>query len=183
MTFRDALFAANLNEICRILNGKDQDMEPKKDAPTLEKTTAAYKRVVAELLSKPFTRAYHMHILVYEAEDVVDHSKYADVCLLNFRYVDPPVGFKPWGGNKNLPPNHYNCNLVKYNRTFGLDGTPWSKIIDTPIVNEGGYSLEKTVAEILWELTFYGWTEKKSLARMEEIKKTLTSRMKKSRKK
>jgi hypothetical protein len=110
---------------------------------------------------KPKVRKYSMPILVKMSEDLFDKHLYPDVCFLNHRYVAPPKGYKPWGGNKNMPPKHYNCNLNKYNKIFAIGITPWSKIIDTPIINECGFSNEQLLAEILWEFTFYGWTEKK----------------------
>lgn len=178
MTLRQALMAVDLDEVYRLINKKDGGMEPKSKAPTLKQTVDAYTPVVQELLSKPRARKYSMPILVQEAVDFFDKHKYPDVCFLNPRYVKPPKGFKPWGGNKNLPPKHYNCNLNKYNRTFAMGFTPWSKIIDTPIVNDAKYPMEKVIAEILWELTFYGWTEEKCNDKSEEIKGCLDKAMK-----
>lgn len=179
MTLREALMAVDLEKVYKHINKKDRGMEPKKNAPTLEQTTEAYTRVVKELLSKPRVRKYSMSILVQESVDWFDKHKYADVCLLNHRYVAPPKGAKPWGGNK-FPKKgkYYNCNLSKHNRTFAFGWTPWSKIIDTPIVNEAGYELSKQVAEILWEMTFYGWTEQTANARGDEIKGKIKEAMK-----
>jgi hypothetical protein len=42
-------------------------------------------------------------------------------------------------------------------------------LIDTPVVNNTNYSNERILAEILWELTFYGWTEKKVAKTWEDI--------------
>ena len=160
MTLREALQQANFDEVCKLINKKDSKNVAKCDRPTLEQTRLAYKKVICELLSKPKTRSYTMHWLVQDNTDPFDKKPYVDVCFLNPKYVEPPKGTKPWGG-KNPPVGHYNCNLNKYNRTFAAGFTPWSKIIDTPIVNEGNYSLNQLVAEILWEITFYGWTEEK----------------------
>jgi hypothetical protein len=82
--------------------------------------------------------------------------------------VAPPKGAKPWGG-KNPPKGHYNCNLSKHNRVFAMGFVPWSKLIDTPVINKAGFSNEQLLAEILWEFTFYGWTEKRVEKRIDEI--------------
>lgn len=172
MTLRQLLSSAHLPAVFSFINKKDGGMEPKKNAPTLEQTGHAYKLVIAELLSKPRTSRYSMSILVKLSEDWFDKHKYPDVCFLNPDYVAPRKGLKPWGG-KNPPKGHYNCNLKKHSQTYAMGFTSWSKIIDTPVINEGGFSNDQLVAEILWELTFYGWTEKKSNAKVKALTKTL----------
>ena len=164
MTLREAIVNViadiGIDKIYKLINKKDRKSAVKCDRPTLEQTREAYDKVIVELINKPRAKAYSMHWLLKESIDPFDKKPYADVCFLNPKYVAPPKGTKPWGG-KNAPKGHYNCNLNKYNRTFAAGWTPWSKIIDTPIVNEANYPLEKVVAEILWEMTFYGWTEEK----------------------
>lgn len=177
MTLRQLLHAVDLDKVYEYINTKDCDMEPKTHVPTLDQTIAAYTPVVEELMKKPKVRRYSMDILVQETEDWFDHHKYADVCLLNRKYVAPKKGLKPWGG-KNPPAGHYNCNLSKHNRTFAIGFTPWSKIIDTPVVNKAGYDNERVFAEILWELTFYGWTEAKVEKKTTEIKGKLDQSLK-----
>jgi hypothetical protein len=172
MTFRELLLKADLPTVYILINKKDGGTEPKKNAPTVEQTIAAYNPVVAELLGKPKVRKYSMPILVKLSEDWYDKHKYPDVCFLNPKYVVPRKGLKPWGG-KNPPKGHYNCNLRKHSQTYAMGFTPWSKIIDTPVVNEGGFSNEQMLAEILWELTFYGWTEAKVNQKTKALEKSL----------
>lgn len=160
MTLRELLHLADLDAVYMLINKKDSSFEPKSDAHSLSQTTKAYTSVVCELMKKPKVRKYSMPILVQVSKDPFDKHEYPDVCFLNPRYVAPPKGYKPWGGNKNLPPKHYNCNLNKHSKTFAMGFVPWSKIIDTPVLNKCGFSNEQLLAEILWELTFYGWTEK-----------------------
>ena len=176
MTLRQLLKAVDLDKVFFLINKKDcKDLARR---PTMEQTTSSYRAVVYELLEKPKARKYHMPILVRESEDWYDKHKYADVCFLNPKYVAPPKGYKPWGGNKNMPAKHYNCNLNKHNKTFAMGFTPWSKLIDTPIVNEAGYANESVLAEILWELTFYGWTENRVNLKVKEIEGSLDQAMK-----
>lgn len=164
MTLREALKAADLPKVYLLINKKDQRNIAACDRPSLAVTIASYSAVVEELLSKPKAKPYKYSWLVTKTYDPLDKIKYPDVCFLNHDYVAPKKGLKPWGGGhgRKTPKGHYNCNANKHNRTFAAGWTPWSKVIDTPIINEGKFSLEKMLAELLWELTFYGWTEKKA---------------------
>jgi len=176
MTLRQLLKSVDLDKVFVLINKKDSKDIARR--PTMEQTTFSYRKVVNELLDKPQTRKYHLPILVKWSEDWYDHHKYPDVCFLNPKHVAPPKGYKPWGGNKNMPPKHYNCNLNKYNKTFAMGFTSWSKIIDTPVVNDGEFSYEQLAAEILWELTFYGWTEKTVDVQVKKIEGKIKKAMK-----
>ena len=167
MTLREALKSANLKKVFSLINKKDSRNIAACDRPSMEQTVSSYTKVVDELLSKPRARKYSMSWVVKESIDPFDKKKYADVCFKNPKYVAPAKGLKPWGGKP--PEGYYNCNLNKHNEYFAAGMTAWSKLIDTPILNEANYSLERVVAEILWEMTFYGWTEKKVEQRTEEI--------------
>jgi len=172
MTFRELLKTVDLNEVYRYINKKDSKNIAACDRPSMEQTIGSYTRVVNELIQKPKARKYSMSILVRETKDFFDKHKYADVCFLNPKYIAPPKGLKPWGG-KNPPAGHYNVNNNKYSRIFAMGWTPWSKIIDTPVINDAGYSPERLLAEILWELTYYGWTEEMVNINVKEISKNV----------
>jgi len=180
MTLRESLMAADLDKVFILINKKDSNNYAACDRPSMEQTVGSYTKVVQELLSKPRVRAYKYPWLVQESLDPFNHKKYADVCYLNPSYVEPAEGLKPWGGSKGkkVPKGYYDANNSKCSRTFGVGFTPWSKIIDTPIINEANYSLERVVAEILWEMTFYGWTEEKVKTKVFEI----TGKLKKAQK-
>ena len=154
--------AADLDKVFVLINKKDSRNAAACDRPSMAETVNSYTHVVEELLAKPCTRPYKLTWLVQESVDPIDKIKYADVCFLNPKYVAPKKGLKPWGCTKRgqVPPKgHYNCNADEHSRTFAAGWTPWSKIIDTPIINDAKFSTEKVAAEILWEMTFYGWTE------------------------
>ncbi len=166
MTLREALIAANRAEVYTFINKKDNSSSFEKKKISMKKTKELYENVILELLSKPKTRKYSMTWLVQETTDsFINATKpytketYIDVCFLNPRYIAPDETLKPWGG-KNPPTGYYNCNLNKHNKLFATGFTPWSKVIDTPIIiTVPNCSLENAVAEILWEMTFYAWTE------------------------
>ena len=172
MTLREALITANRDKVYYFINEKDNSFQYEKKKHSLKETKKTYEKVILELLSKPRTRKYSMSWLVEETTDSFiqeTEKKYIDVCFLNPRYVAPDKDLKPWGG-KNPPPGHYNCNLNKYNRTFAAGWTRWSKIIDTPIIIDvPNCSIEKAVAEIIWEMTFYGWTEETVKVEVESL--------------
>jgi hypothetical protein len=80
-------------------------------------------------------------------------------------------------GGENAPEGHYNCNDDKYSEVFSYSFTPWSLIIDTPIDNQSGLSDNHALAEILWELTFFGWTEESRQKKADELGNELQDRM------
>jgi hypothetical protein len=181
MTLREAIMASDLNKVYAEINEKDSRNVALCDRPSMEKTVSAYTNVIKELLSKPRIKAYSMPWLIKETLDPIDKIKYADVCFLNPKYVEPTKGLKPWGctkKNPKPPKGHYDCNANKHSKHFAAGWTPWSKIIDNPIINEGNYSLERVVAEILWEITFYGWTEDIAKKSVSNLKKRLESALK-----
>lgn len=181
MTLREALMASDLDKVYAAINKRDSDISATRDRPSLKQTVHAYAGVVKELLCKQRVRAYYMPWLVKESVDILDGHKYADVCYLNPKYVKPPKGLKPWGGygkNPKIPKGYYNCNDNKHSQTFAVGWTPWSKVIDTQIINEAGFPVERLVAEILWEMTFYGWTEDRADQSVKQLKGRLKDALK-----
>lgn len=142
-----------------------------RDRLTLTQVCDQYEPVRNELLSKPVVKPYKMSWIIKESIDPFDKHRYPDVCFLNPKYVAPKKGLKPWGGTKGkkVPKGCYNANDYKYNEFFAAGFVPWSRVIDTPIINRAKYPLNKVVAEMLWEITFYGWSEDKTEKRVKEI--------------
>ena len=161
MTLREALMVADLDQVYALINKRDRGYAAD-CGPTVEQTVFNYSRVVKELMGKPKVKAYSKPILVETRVDF-DKKPYIDVCLLNRHYVKPPKDAKPWGSTRGqkVPTGKYNCNADKYNRCFSLMGIPWSKLIDTEIYIKGKCTLEDALANLLFEFTFDGWTEKK----------------------
>jgi hypothetical protein len=188
MTLRTALMMINLDKVYKLINKKDNKYIGNNETIPLESTINSYSTVVKELLSKPKTKSCGMPWCVKEEIDSYDKKKFLNVYLRNPKYINPPKGLSPWGG-KNPPKGCYNVNLDKYSPTFSAGFTSWSKLIDNSIdIEECSVTLERVVAEILWELTFYGWTEKsintfkkKILGDVKKIKKQIN--LKKSVKK
>lgn len=179
MTLRKALLTANLDKVYQLIFEKDQQNIAECDRTPLDVVITSYSRVVKELLSKPKTKAYDMPFLLENVTDPFDGETRPSICFLNTKYVAPKKGLKPWGGRKGVktPKGYYNCNANKHNRTFATGMTPWSQIIDTPIINKTKHSMEVVLAELLWELTFYGWTEERVAVFTEEIHHRLDEAM------
>lgn len=176
MTLREALQKADRPKVFKLINRKDSCNAAKYDRPLMEQTVASYTKVMDELLSKPKVKADKMPWVVREEKDWLDGHTYCNVGFINPNYVAPAEGLKPWGGKP--PMGYYNCNAEKHNKYFAAGFIPWSKVIDTPIINEAGYPLEKMVAELLWEITFYGWSEDKNKAKVKEIKGKISEAIK-----
>ena len=49
------------------------------------------------------------------------------------------------------------------NETYAIDLTPWTQLIDAPLKIEGQLEEAAVAAHILYEITFYGFTEEKVL--------------------
>jgi hypothetical protein len=174
MTLRELIKTADLELVFNHINDKDNGYITEEKVP-IKRTVDAYSKVVKELLSKKKVRPYVYKIVVNELKEVHDGEMYIDVCLLNPRYVAPTPGLKPWGGKRGekIPKGYYNCNLTKHNDRFAIGAIGWSKLIDTHIINKTIYSDERILAEILWELTFYGWSEKKVKNTWKDIDKKI----------
>ena len=179
MTLREALKFVDLDAVYDIIHRRDSTNEAKCDRPTTAAVVKNYGAVVKELLGKPKVKAYPMPIVVTAAVDPFDKTPFVDVYLRNRRYVKPPKGKEPWGGvrGKKVPAGKYNCNLSKYNLRYSLMGVRWSKLIDTQIENNDGYSNEQAIASILWELTFDGWTEAMSAKKNDWLQERLKESM------
>jgi len=156
---------------------------------TREETSISYTKVVDELMMLDVSTPYHFPIFIsWVNEDDYNlpgepktGEKYVDVGMINLNFVAPDPSLNPWGCDKEETPpeGYYNVNDEKHNKYFGFGLSPWSEIIDTEIICEIPELKDyEVLAEILWELTFYGWTQKKQ----EEFRQELDVRLEESRK-
>lgn len=177
LTLRKMLQVVDLDNVYKLIHEKNVGSNIKSD---LNKTIKTYSKVVKELLGKPKSRTFKYPICVFSIIEDNDVECY-DVCLLNENYVKPPIGARPWGG-KNPPEGFYNINLEKYNRYFAFGYTKWSRLIDARIVNEANLESDKLIAEILWELTFNGFTEEDNEQFMKDLKSSINKAKKEIKK-
>jgi hypothetical protein len=180
VTLRELLQSANRDEVFQYLHAKDLKFaHVESEKSTLEQVSRAYGHVMDELLSKLAAPSYDMPTLVRKSNAPLaadDGEDFVEVLHRNLNYVAPPAGFKAWGG-KDAPEGHYDCNDDKHNEVFSFGFTPWSAVIDTAVENESGLSNDHALAEILWELTFFGWTEASRQQKVDELSKDLSERI------
>jgi len=92
-------------------------------------------------------------------------DSYINVSLINKNFVkEPPSGLKHWGGNDSdehdCPEGYYNANWIGYYPSFGI-GRDWGGFINGEIVvdeNASDLTELEILTEILWEITFYGFS-------------------------
>lgn len=180
MTFRDLLLNTDKEKVFNDLfsiNTKNYDFL------SLEEIKEGYSRVIKELLECPVEetknkdyKIYLCSLLGYEPDD--GDSGFVDVSLLNLHYIEPPEGYKPWGGNGNnqfdAPEGHYNLNWSNYNKCFGFGFLKWSEALSLEVVIDEEVKQtinnnEIMLAYILWEFTWYGMTEGDQKLKMKEI--------------
>lgn len=155
----------------------------------------AYVEAISEILTmKPAAKQSTLFVELRKA-DVLNEEDYINVNIINPDFVTEPdadikLGLLPWGGNDedraDCPEGHYNVNWRGFQRYYALSGLNRSEIIEAPIeVSDEAYeylerNFERIIAEIIYELTFYGYTEKSSTefwdkltAEADEIKENL----------
>lgn len=180
MTLRELLKKVDHSRIFSYIVMKDSGYACACDRTSLDTATKAYSHVIAELLAIPSSKPSKYPICVKHTIDPFNNEKYIEVCLFNPKYVAPDPSLKPWGGTKGkkIPKGYYDCNADKHNEYFGFGMEKWSKVIDAPIIDEIKLGSHELAAEILWELTFYGWTDKSR----EEFRSELDKRFKEAKK-
>ena len=148
---------------------------------TREQIVKTYSSVIKELKRIKPQKPFRYEIVVQKAKDHFDKKPYVDVYMLNPDYVKPDENLKPWGG-ENAPEGYYNCNDEKYNERFAFGYTSWKEVIDTkinvrtPITSH--FDWPRILAEILSELTFYGFTEKICKKNIKKLKLRLCETIK-----
>ena len=120
MTLRELLRTADLEKIYEVI--QKRDCKTMKDVLTIKMVEKQYFPVIHELRFKPKVKAHSMPFVVEDAIDPFDKTPFVDVYLRNRRYVKPPKGKQPWGGQKGkpIPKGKYNCNLNKYSERFSV---------------------------------------------------------------
>lgn len=172
MTLREHLKSIDRTKIFEYIFIKDSQYIAECDRPTMEKVVRNYSHVIDELLSKPIVPPYKYPIVVRMNTDWYDGHEYLHSNFKNLSYEPPPENLKPFYSDKNhpqVPDGFYDANDEKYIDCYGFGMEKWSVIIDCDVLNESGKPIENAIGEILWELTFHGWTEKKAAANVEKI--------------
>lgn len=167
MTLRELLKTTDMEEVISYINKKDSGYIVESDRPSLEETDISYSSVIVELLALPVKKPYKYSIVVKLELDLLDNNLYPSVLFLNNKYVKPEAGLLPYftSTGKRTPKGHYNANADKHIDYYAFGFVDWAKIIDTPVIIDESakeLSLYAVLGEILWELTYNGWTRKDS---------------------
>lgn len=130
-----------------------------------DKHRALYRAALDELRAIPPTAPTHPILLsVWWNDGTGPQDDVIDVGLWNPGYVPPPEGLTPKYGlrGKPAPAGRYDAEADIHHQHFGMGLTPWSEVIDATIwidharVMELCPTLADVLAEVVWELTFYG---------------------------
>ena len=163
MTFKELLHVVmdtgNLYKVCDIIYDKYYNQEWSTTEHNKDEIHECYTMVVQELLEfpeqKPVDSTFNdiYKIRIREAIDDLDPEdiiKYMDVCLYNARDDE----------------------------TYAIDTTSWDELIHMYLDDTIGLQSREIVAHILWEITFYGFTNKSIKEvrhRLEELSRRIDS--------
>lgn len=169
-TLRELIVQCNLAEVYVLLFNKHKLL---KTEHSLNDYIDVYKNVIIQLMLKPIKKTsmpFHVsrESYLFGESDMTYH-----VCFLNPKYKKPLKGTKPWCG-RNPPNGYFNANLNKYNKYFAVIENDWTKLINADVVVANSAresSIEVVVAEILWQITFSGFSEKKVTQFIKNLKK------------
>jgi hypothetical protein len=170
MTLRDYLQQTNHEEVYRQL----REQHAKAD---LKDSTKGYVKVVTALLALPVSQPPDANPITIENYKEGEETYY-HVGLRNLTFVEPPKGLEPWGCQKGekAPEGHFNVNDDRYSPSFGIGLSPRNTLIDREMLIEAPELKDNPVralAELLWEITFYGFDDKEIEAVCTDLKKTV----------
>jgi len=169
MTLKQLIKSVDLHAVYRYIFDKDKRLYPHEEKIELKKCGNAYARVITALLDKP-DQDHGMPILVRMEKQWEGEEEYINVGLINPNFEPPPEGALPWGGS-DCPPGYYDCNQEKHSKYFAFGMGDWGKYVNSDVINEViGLKDHELLGEILWELTFYGFSEQKQNEMLETLK-------------
>jgi hypothetical protein len=129
----------------------------------IEDVVRCYSGVINELLSNKPTLPYHFKIAVKTELDwyytyILENPDEIKLATNTIKFLSD---------GKTLDKSKYeymDVSFVSIEPGVEVCGclSPWSEMLSMPIVNELNLSNEALLGEILWELTFYGFSEKKT---------------------
>lgn len=157
ITLRDLIDQCDEGDVIAALDRKANST----DGPT---TQERYSAVIDELWHLPPTKPGLPIFLDHHWDE--DYVTYIDVALWNTAWTPAPPGGDP------------HCEA--HSQVLGMGLTPWSELIDAAIyvsdldvIHDLCPTLPDVLAEVLWELTFYGWSDADVQATREGIVKSM----------
>jgi hypothetical protein len=176
MKLRELLQCCSLDEVYRKLYRMHHRNEKTVNPANLAKLSRAYGKVVRRLLDlskeKP---AYPIAIhRVYESPGRKgERSAYHACSFRNPDYTPPPRGRKPWHSKSEDKDDHpdgcYNASYNGHQKYFGMDLAPWEDLVDAEVMHPKYIAAATVVAIVLWEITFFGFNNKKAIRKMVKL--------------
>lgn len=132
MTLRDLIKSTSYKGVFNSIYKKFYKSKPDEE---VAKYALAYSDLYKKLENLNFSGDDSLKIYITEKEEIVlddeEPSKFIDVCLL----------------------------CTKSDELFSIDLIGWSKLIDLEVLDTLNLNKYDLLANILWEITFYGFTE------------------------
>ena len=144
MTLRALLEQSNYKSIFNCLYKNYYYKDPEESVIEM---SLAYRKVITEILNSTVSPTKEYKILITQEEGMEDGLESASVEI--GLYYPEEEGF------------------------YAIDLTPWSDLADAEIQNDTNIENKCMAAHILWEITFYGFTEDALLSHRDEIKDQL----------
>jgi hypothetical protein len=172
LTFRELLQSINPAITLDALDARHGD----------SKSREGYERVIAALLAYPAKEPPLPILLSFVACSDFDDGDWISVDFWNPAYTQPPADLEPICGlhGKPVPEGCYNAEADQYQTHFAMGFTDWADLIDSTIWFQDeancrrlAPTLDHIAAEILWEITFYGFDQ----AGIQEVKDSVMGAM------
>lgn len=171
-TIKKLIDASDLEKVYNLLLEKNTNSYSKDGSVTIGEIRALYGAACVNLLIKPNNEP-SKDFAIY----VIDSQSGDNVSLLNLNYEKPEDGLKQWGciDGSELPEGYYDINSIKHSEFLGLGNTPWTVLSNMNIVIDETckFSSEEVLANILWEITLYGFDEKAVMDFFEDLNKSI----------
>ena len=146
MTLRDLLKISRYKDVFNIVH---QEYYKDHKLDDIYHADSSYRKVFKELLTLPHHPNEEYKIYIRESHNDWESGpvgeKFIDVCL----YCEED------------------------DETYAMDLTPWGELVDAEVKYGIPLSGTKAVAHVLWELTFYGFTEQDTQLEKDKLEKTL----------
>jgi len=172
-TFRSLLSQCNFDKVIDKLVIKfNTGISNNDDVHERDDVYEAFDTIRIQLLAKETIKSVYP-IVIHKVKDSFDEEskEYIDVSLKNQNYNPPPTNALPWGGNGKdpIPEGFYDANDINAHEYLGFGDTSWVECVNAEVITECKVDIDTIVAEVLWELTFYGFEEDSSANFMKEM--------------
>lgn len=174
LTYRQLLLKCDRKVLCNILARKTRDdlsynkeLKGEELEARIDSTVDAYVRVIETMVNKEGNWPTHAIILDLVREESFDEKTFKPngefIYYISTNYYNSTAAEFP------ANPTNDDHNNNKYHKFMGFGLSPWADFVNSDVVISpevasffgpgSGTFLEKVAAEILWEQTWYGFTE------------------------